>query len=71
MRRFLTTYISITSIIIINFLFCFVLALNDEQKKMQELARKFAREEILPKAAHYDKTGEVRGCIGLLADSLC
>ncbi|XP_022672514.1 probable medium-chain specific acyl-CoA dehydrogenase, mitochondrial isoform X2 [Varroa jacobsoni] len=32
--------------------------LNDEQKKMQELARKFAREEILPKAAHYDKTGE-------------
>lgn len=25
---------------------------------MQELARKFAREEIIPVAAHYDKTGE-------------
>jgi len=26
---------------------------------MQQLARKFAREEIIPNAAHYDKTGEV------------
>ncbi|KAL3247241.1 hypothetical protein MRX96_057176 [Rhipicephalus microplus] len=32
--------------------------LSDEQKEYQNLARKFAREEILPKAAHYDRTGE-------------
>jgi len=32
--------------------------LTDEQKEFQTLARKFAREEIQPKAAHYDKTGE-------------
>lgn len=25
---------------------------------MQELARKFTKEEIIPKAAHFDKTGE-------------
>ncbi|OQR70103.1 putative medium-chain specific acyl-CoA dehydrogenase [Tropilaelaps mercedesae] len=33
-------------------------ALSEDQKEMQTLARKFAREEILPKAAHFDKTGE-------------
>jgi hypothetical protein len=27
---------------------------------MQQLARKFTKEEIIPNAAHYDKTGEVR-----------
>lgn len=32
--------------------------LNDEQKALQELARKFTREEIMPMASHYDKTGE-------------
>ncbi|XP_033222121.1 probable medium-chain specific acyl-CoA dehydrogenase, mitochondrial [Belonocnema kinseyi] len=32
--------------------------LSDTQREMQELARKFAREEIIPVAAHYDKTGE-------------
>jgi len=32
--------------------------LSDEQKQLQELARKFAKEEIIPKAAHHDKTGE-------------
>ena len=37
----------------------FLLALSDEQKEFQELARKFTREEIIPKAAHHDKTGEV------------
>ncbi|KOB72447.1 Acyl-CoA dehydrogenase [Operophtera brumata] len=36
--------------------FCF--ELDDEQKALQELARKFARDEIIPVAAHYDKTGE-------------
>lgn len=36
--------------------FCF--ELNDEQKALQDLARKFTREEIVPAAAHYDKTGE-------------
>ncbi|RUS73272.1 hypothetical protein EGW08_018967 [Elysia chlorotica] len=32
--------------------------LSPEQLEFQETARKFAREEIIPKAAHYDKTGE-------------
>lgn len=32
--------------------------LDDEQKALQDLARKFTREEIIPMAAHYDKTGE-------------
>lgn len=36
--------------------FCF--ELSPEQKEIQETARKFAREEIIPKAAHHDKTGE-------------
>lgn len=31
---------------------------NDEQKALQELARKFSREEIIPRAAEYDKSGE-------------
>lgn len=31
--------------------------LSDEQKEIQELARKFTREEIIPVAAQYDKTG--------------
>lgn len=33
-------------------------ALSDTQTEVQELARKFTREEITPMAAHYDKTGE-------------
>ena len=33
--------------------------LSPEQKEFQETARKFAREEIVPKAAEYDRTGEV------------
>ncbi|KAK9892444.1 hypothetical protein WA026_019897 [Henosepilachna vigintioctopunctata] len=33
-------------------------ALSDTQREFQELARKFTREEIIPKAAHHDKTGE-------------
>ncbi|XP_020775522.1 medium-chain specific acyl-CoA dehydrogenase, mitochondrial [Boleophthalmus pectinirostris] len=32
--------------------------LSDQQKEFQELARKFAREEIVPAAAEYDRTGE-------------
>ncbi|CAK1588185.1 unnamed protein product [Parnassius mnemosyne] len=36
--------------------FCF--ELNDEQRALQELARKFTKEEIIPVAAQYDKTGE-------------
>lgn len=31
---------------------------NAEQLEIQQLARKFAREEILPVAVHHDKTGE-------------
>lgn len=37
---------------------CF-LELTEEQKEFQATARKFAREEILPVAAQYDRTGEV------------
>ena len=32
--------------------------LSDEQKQYKSLALKFAKEEIMPKAAHYDQTGE-------------
>jgi acyl-CoA dehydrogenase len=32
--------------------------LSDEQKEFQATARKFAREEIIPVAAEYDKTGD-------------
>ena len=42
----------------------YVSDINDDQKAYQDVVKKFAREEIAPKAAHYDKTGEVR----LLAD---
>jgi acyl-CoA dehydrogenase len=33
-------------------------SLTEEQVQLQELARKFAREEVIPKAAHHDQTGE-------------
>lgn len=33
-------------------------ALNDTQREFQDVARKFAREEVIPVAAQYDKTGE-------------
>ncbi len=33
-------------------------SLSDEQKQLQELARKFAKEEVIPKAAHHDENGE-------------
>ncbi|XP_033007684.1 medium-chain specific acyl-CoA dehydrogenase, mitochondrial [Lacerta agilis] len=36
----------------------FSFELTDEQKEFQATARKFAREEILPVAAEYDRTGE-------------
>ena len=32
--------------------------LTEDQKAYQELARKFALEEIIPVAAEYDRTGE-------------
>jgi len=32
--------------------------LSEEQKQLQELARKFSKEEIAPKAEHHDQTGE-------------
>ncbi|KAJ6216330.1 hypothetical protein RDWZM_007487 [Blomia tropicalis] len=32
--------------------------LSEEQQSIKELADKFAREEIIPKAAHHDQTGE-------------
>lgn len=36
-----------------------IVELTPEQQEMQQLARKFTKEEIIPNAAHYDKTGEV------------
>src|SRR6476620_6260244 len=33
-------------------------SLSDEQKQLQDLSRKFAKEEMITKAAHHDKTGE-------------
>ena len=33
-------------------------ALNDEQQMIQDMARKFAKEVMIPVAAHHDKTGE-------------
>lgn len=36
----------------------FSFELTDQQKEFQELARKFAREEIVPAAASYDRSGE-------------
>lgn len=36
----------------------FGFTLSDEQKALQQTARDFARNEIAPKAAHYDETGE-------------
>ncbi|KAK5860319.1 hypothetical protein PBY51_021808 [Eleginops maclovinus] len=36
----------------------FSFELSDQQKEFQQLARKFAREEILPVAADYDRSGE-------------
>lgn len=32
--------------------------LTDDQKALQDLARKFAKEEMIPKAEHHDHTGE-------------
>lgn len=40
-------------------LFIFILLeLNETQLEFQELARKFTAEEIIPVAAHHDRTGE-------------
>lgn len=33
--------------------------MSEEQRGYQDLARKFAKEEIIPVAAEYDRTGEV------------
>ena len=41
----------------IRFLLCS--GLSEDQKSYQDLARKFAREEMVPVAAEYDRTGEV------------
>jgi len=40
--------------------FIIIKELSGEQKEIQQLARKFTKEEIIPNAAHYDKTGEVK-----------
>jgi acyl-CoA dehydrogenase len=40
------------------------LELSEEQKQLQDMARKFAKEEIIPKAAHHDQSGEFPKDIG-------
>ena len=47
----------------------FPLEFTEQQKEFQATARKFAREEIIPLAAEYDKTGEV-GIFTLRSESL-
>lgn len=41
------------------FLLSWFTELTDQQKEFQQLARKYAREEIIPAAAAYDRSGEV------------
>lgn len=50
--------VSFTQILYVSSSHFFPLALNETQSEFQELARKFAREEIIPVAAEYDKTGK-------------
>ena len=42
------------------FHFVWLLELSEELQQLQEMARKFSHEEIVPVAAEYDKTGEVK-----------
>jgi acyl-CoA dehydrogenase len=42
----------------IDLLFLLISELTPEQREVQELARKFAREDVIPVAAHHDRTGE-------------
>ena len=32
---------------------------TDEQREMQQVVRKFVQDEVIPKAAYHDQTGEV------------
>ncbi|KRZ76461.1 Activating signal cointegrator 1 complex subunit 3 [Trichinella papuae] len=41
-----------------NVLNCHTIKLSAEAKEFQKIAMKFAKEEIIPKAAHFDRTGE-------------
>jgi Acyl-CoA dehydrogenase, N-terminal domain len=51
-------FLLITKGNIIFHVYSIFLELNDEQKEMQNLARKFTAEEIIPTAAEYDRTME-------------
>jgi preprotein translocase subunit YajC len=53
-------YKKISLIFLLLFFFFIIKELTAEQKEIQQLARKFTKEEIIPNAAHYDKTGEVK-----------
>ena len=46
-------------VIMFSLIYRYVTEISDEQKEYQDLARKFAREVIIPVAPHHDKTGEV------------
>lgn len=39
--------------------YSYLTELTEQQKEFQEVARKFAREEIVPAAQSYDRSGEV------------
>src|SRR4051812_26327955 len=41
--------------------------LSEDQQQLQDLARKFAKEVILPAAAHHDETGEFPRAIAIKA----
>ena len=41
-----------------NVLLKYFLALSDTSRELRDLVRKFAKEEIIPRAAEYDQTGE-------------
>lgn len=55
-----SSFTSTIQLYILN-IFCIIAIkeLTPEQKEYRDVARKFALEEIIPKAAHHDKTGEV------------
>lgn len=36
----------------------YILELNDTQRELQDLSRKFTKEEIIPVAAEYDRSGK-------------
>lgn len=58
-KKKIKSFIKMKNIFLFDILFdIFILELNDMQREIQELARKFTKEEIIPVAAEYDKNGK-------------